>query len=256
MTGNATMDKERLAAFADGELTPEEAAEVAIYLADHPQDQAWVDELMASNVQLRRAFDGIAQEPVPDRFTNLILPEAAAPAPKGNVVMFRRKMTPARAGAAGAALALAAALTAMAFLPGGTGNPLLIGPVTPGSPLHAALDALPTGQTQPFADAGDLTVVASLPADGTVCREFELAQPAAQQLQLGIACRRDAGWSVEFVLAEAATPPEGSTDYVPAFGPEAQAVETWLDSRGAGMALSAEEEAAWMARGWAPQANQ
>lgn len=249
MTGNTTMDRDRLAAFADGELTPEEAAAVVLHLADHPGDQAWVDEVMAANLQLRRAFADIAQEPVPDRFTRLILPD---PAPEGaRVVPFRRPVTPARAGLAGAALALAAALAAMAFLPGGSGAPLRIGPVAPGTPLHAALETLPSGRTQAFGDRGGLTVLATLPADGTVCREFELSQPVQAQLQMGIACRRGDGWSVEIMLAETAIPPAGSADYTPAFGPEVQAVETWLDSRGVGMALDAAQEAEWIARGWA-----
>jgi anti-sigma factor RsiW len=34
------MDRERLAAFVDGALAPEDAATVVMHLADHPQDQA------------------------------------------------------------------------------------------------------------------------------------------------------------------------------------------------------------------------
>jgi len=37
MTRPTALDKHRLAAFADGELSPEEAAALVIHLADHPQ---------------------------------------------------------------------------------------------------------------------------------------------------------------------------------------------------------------------------
>jgi anti-sigma factor RsiW len=242
MTGNTTMDKERLAAFADGELTPEEAAEVAMHLADHPEDQAWVDDLMAANVQLRRAYGGIAAEPVPERFTRLIMPQA-------QVVSFRPRQA-LRYALGGAALALAAGLAAVALLPGNGAGGLRIGPVTEGSALHAALQGQPSGEAAPFAGSGTLTVLATLPADDTLCREFELSLPAERQLQLGIACRQPQGWTVEVMLAEAAAPPADATGYVPAFGAEAQALDAWLDARGAGMVLGAAEEAALIARGW------
>ncbi len=45
MTRSTVMDKDRLAAFVDGELTPEEAAAVVMHLARHPDDQAYVDDL-------------------------------------------------------------------------------------------------------------------------------------------------------------------------------------------------------------------
>ncbi len=45
-----------LAAFVDGELSPEEAAEVVMHLADHPADQTYVDDLFAANAALAEAF--------------------------------------------------------------------------------------------------------------------------------------------------------------------------------------------------------
>jgi hypothetical protein len=236
------MDKERLAAFADGELTPEEAAEVAMHLADHPEDQAWVDDLMAANVQLRRAYGGIAAEPVPERFTRLILPQA-------QVVPFRPRQA-LRHALGGAALALAAGLAALALLPGNGAGSLRIGPVAEGSALHAALQTTPSGEALPFAGSGTLTVLATLPAGGTLCREVEISLPEQRLLQLGIACLQPEGWAVEVMLGEAATPPADAADYVPAFGAEAQALEAWLDARGAGTVLGAAEEAALIARGW------
>ena len=59
-------DKDRLAAFGDGELSPEEAAAVVMHLADHPDDQAWVDDLIAANETLAAAFAAPLHEPVPE----------------------------------------------------------------------------------------------------------------------------------------------------------------------------------------------
>ena len=142
MTRKPMIDKDRLAAFADGELSPEEAAAVVMHLADHPEDQAWVDEVMAANVALARAFSAPMAEPVPDRFRALILPEAE---PAATVVAFRPRRAMPQVWA-GAAVALAAALAVMAFLPEPEAG-LRVGPVAAGSPLEAALMA------QAFAEA-------------------------------------------------------------------------------------------------------
>ena len=52
MTAQSKIDRTRLAAFVDGELSPEEAAAVVMHLADHPADQAYVDDLFAANAAL------------------------------------------------------------------------------------------------------------------------------------------------------------------------------------------------------------
>lgn len=247
MTRKPMIDKDRLAAFADGELSPEEAAAVVMHLADHPEDQAWVDEVMAANVALARAFSAPMAEPVPDRFQALILPEAE---PAATVVAFRPRRAMPQVWA-GAAVALAAALAVMAFLPEPEAG-LRVGPVAAGSPLEAALTAQASGVVQPLGEAGQLTILATLPATGGFCREFELVAPESGDIQLGLACRAEAGWAVDVLLAEtAATGGETASDYVPAAGADAGAIDPWLDRRGAGMALSAAEEASLIQRGWA-----
>ena len=52
MTAPKAMDRARLAAFVDGELSPEDSAAVVMHLADHPADQAYVDDLFAANAAL------------------------------------------------------------------------------------------------------------------------------------------------------------------------------------------------------------
>jgi anti-sigma factor RsiW len=70
MPGRSTGRK--LAAFADGELEPEEAARVVMHLADHPEDQAYVDRIAVERALLARAYGPIAAEPVPERIRAVI----------------------------------------------------------------------------------------------------------------------------------------------------------------------------------------
>lgn len=249
MNRESLMDKSRLAAFADGELTPEEAAEVVMHLADHPEDQAWVDDVMAANIALARAFSDPATQPVPDRFRALILPEAAA----ATVVPFRPRSV-RRAGLAAAGLALAAAVALVAILPGGGAVTLRPGPVAADSALHAALTGQPSGRALDLGPGAVLTILASLPATDGPCREFELARAAGQTVELGLACRDAGGWTVDVVLAQTAlvTAAGGQSGYQPASGADLAILEGWLDRRGAGIALSAEEEATAIQRGWQP----
>lgn len=109
------MDRNRLAAFADGGLSPEEAAAVVMHLADHPEDQAFVDDLMASNALLVRAFSGPSQEPVPERFRAIILPEEGRDR-TADVIPFRRRLHRSLPALAGFGAAAAAVLAGVAVL--------------------------------------------------------------------------------------------------------------------------------------------
>jgi anti-sigma factor RsiW len=86
------MDKDRLAAFVDGELSPEEAAAVVLHLADTPVDQAYVDDLFAANEALAQAFGAPLSEPVPEAIHAAIMGPSAAT----NVVAFRPRRALAR----------------------------------------------------------------------------------------------------------------------------------------------------------------
>lgn len=254
MTRTTMMDKERLAAFADGELSPEEAAAVVIHLADHPGDQAYVDDIMAANVALARAFSAPMDEAVPEHLARLVLPDGGGGAgkPSPNVISFpvRGKGRPWATGMLAAGAALAAALATLAFLPGGDAG-LTVGPVAEASALHAVLSATPSGQMVSLGGAGDVTVLSSLPAEAGYCREFEVISVQSGQIQHGLACQAGGGWTVDVLLAESyAGSSAGSDAYVPASGDATGTVDRWLDRRGAGVALTAQEEKALLANGW------
>lgn len=237
--------RERLAAFADGELSPEEAAEVVMHLADHPEDQAFVDEVMAANAALARAFAGPLGEPVPEPIRAAIL---GPQEPHGaRVLTFPRRLAPRKvmaglalaASVAGLGLFLARPPAAMVFEPG---------PLAAGSPLHQAISAQASGQTLAVA-GGELTILASLPVEGGHCREAEWIDRSKRTLSLALICDQGAGWQVQVALMEPL--PEAVTGFVPAGGIETGALDLWLDRMGAGLALGPEEEARAIAGGWA-----
>lgn len=247
MTNPRIIDRDQLAAFADGELEPEDAAAVVMHLADHPGDQAFVDEVMAANIALARAFQAPMQEPVPDRFTALILRDAA-----DTVIPFRpkAKLRVWGAGLIAAGMAIAAALATVAILRGAEPG-LSVGPVATASALHQILTTTPSGEVVAFGGLGNLTILASLPATDGFCREFEVIAQDVGQLQVGLACREGGAWAVDVLLAEAITSDLAASDaYVPASGDAIPEMDTWLEQRGAGLALRPDEEAAAMAKGW------
>jgi len=246
------MDKDRLAAFVDGELSPEEAAAVVMHLADHPADQAYVDDLVAANELLAAAYEAPLHEPVPDAIRDTILGrEAAAPA---TVVPFRpRSRAPLWAGGA---LALAAAVAAVAVLipgapvPGG-GGLLAVGPLVEGSEIAAVVEDLPSLVPQVLSGGREAMVLATMPTpDGGFCREIEVLDRTAGRLDMAVACTRpEGGWAIEVALSEPVTPE--AEGFVTASGPETQALALFLDRRGAGLALDPGAEEAAIA-GWQP----
>jgi anti-sigma factor RsiW len=77
MTNSQILDIE-LHAYVDGELTEARRAEVAAWLAGHPEDAARVEAYQAQTLELRQLFDPVLDEPVPDA----LKAQALAPAPQ------------------------------------------------------------------------------------------------------------------------------------------------------------------------------
>jgi hypothetical protein len=236
------MDRARLDAFADNELSPEEAAAVVMHLADHPADQAYVDEVMAANALLARAHAGPMAEPVPEAIRRAIL--------GAEVVPLRRRL-PAL-GIVGAALA--AGVAALALLWPGAGAPpaLLPGPLAPGGAVHAAVTGLASGTPSALADGSRVMVLATLPTPSGHCREVERVDPAAGVLTMALACEQGGAWRIEVALSEPLPEAVEAEGFVPAGGAETAGLTPWLDRVGAGLALDAEAEAGLIARDWRP----
>lgn len=243
MTGKAGMDRARLAAFVDGELSPEEAAAVVLHLADHPEDQAYVDDLFAANTALAAAFADPVREAVPERLQRTILPVAEVV----QIERFRLRPQWVVSGMAAAAAVLAAVVL---FDPAPEAR-LAIGPVAADSVLGAMLDGAASGEAVQQGTGRGMMVLATVPVDGGYCREIELVDATRGQIELGLACLRGAApWQIEVVLKEPLTAQVGADGYVTAEGTDLDGLTPFLDQRGAGLALSPAEEAALIADGW------
>lgn len=240
------MDKDRLAAFVDGELTPEEAAQVVMHLADHPADQAYVDDLYAANEALAQAFAAPLHEPVPGAILATIMGQTA-PNTAPNVVPFRRRM-PLVAGG----LALAASLVAVALvLPGlnAGSDGLALGAIAAADPITLTLDGQVSGVPVALTDGRQAMVLASFAmSDGRFCREFELVDSASGRVDYGLGCRSDGPWVIEAVIAEMADIDQG---YVPADGGEVDTLTRYLQRGGEPVLLDANAEVAAIQRRWA-----
>jgi hypothetical protein len=251
MTRPTVMEKDRLAAFVDGELSPEEAAAVVIHLADHPQDQVYVDDLTAANVALSQAFAAEVDEPVPDRLRHLIMGKktAALVLPFG----LRAAVRPVTALLGGLALGatLAASLTVAVFLPAIDPYDLSPGPLSADFPLIPALASLPSGTAQVLEDEAEVMILATLPTPTGFCREIEVVYPRNGRLEAALVCTEGSGWTVEVVLTENYADAAATEGFGTASGNEGQSFTPFLDRIGAGPVLSPAEEAAAITRGWA-----
>ncbi len=67
-----TIDPEKIAAYADGELSPEDAAEVEAAMETDPAIVEQIEAHMALRDRLRAHFAPVVEAPVPDRLTALL----------------------------------------------------------------------------------------------------------------------------------------------------------------------------------------
>ncbi len=252
MSGAVAFDRERLAAFVDGELSPEEAAEVVLHLADHPDDQAWVDELMAANAVLARAFGGPVTEPVPPAILAAI--GVQAPQEAAQVIPFRPSRARGMAGGFAGGLAIAATVAGVALLVGLMREPaatLALGPVAPDSGLAAFLNEAPSGFAQELDGVGEVMILASMPTTDGFCRELEVMDEGAGLLKAGIACSTGGGdWDVAVLIEERLPEGEAEDAFTAASGVLSAGLSPFLDQVGAGMVMTPEDEAAAIAAGW------
>ncbi len=252
MKRETIIDRERLAAFVDGELSPEEAAEVVLYLADHPADQAWVDDLMAANAALAKAFAAPLAEPVPPAIIAAI--GLGAPQEEARVVPFARVRTRSVSAFVAGALALAATVAGVVVtgvLTTERSAMLAVGPVAAETALAQLLDEVPMGVPQRLDGLGEVTILASMPTVDGFCRELEVLDEEAGLLRAGLACSVGGGdWDIAVVIEER-IPESGAEDgFAAASGTLAAGLSPFLDQVGAGMILTPQEEAEVIAGNW------
>jgi len=224
-----TISREELAAFADGELDPARAAEVAAAVANDGTLQAQVEAHRSLKAQLGAHFAPIHDAPVPDKLSALLVSH------EDKIVSFamaKEQRDRIRRWSWVVAPALAASLALAVFLPRGAGNDYAQGQLaaTLDGQLVASRDA--TAPTQVLLSFRD--------HEGDFCRAF------VGETQSGIACRDDRGWRLQ-MTADGIAPQ--TSEYRTAGSPAAAVVER-AQELADGPALDAAEEQAARARGW------
>lgn len=197
-----SIDPELLAAYADGELGPEEAARVEAAIAANPALAREVDAHRALREQLREHFAPIAALPVPDRL-RAPLEQQQASDKEDNIVdlaQVRRTRQEEEAARARPRLgksrwvlggAIAAALVLGLFMAGdyprGASFTARDGQIIASGPLEDAL----TNQLASASDERPVRILLSFRSgEGRYCRGFETGATA------GIACREGGDWTV------------------------------------------------------------
>ena len=245
---------ELLMAFADGQLNPEDARRVEAAMAADPALGAEVDAYRLTADHLAGAFDAPLDEPVPAHLEALVMGGTtegenvtslhAARARKATGLPFWGQAIAACAvfgfGAAFGSAALDSA-------PPSAGNVLLAGQLDASSPIAQALETRASAEIVDI-PGGRFDVVATIPvAGGATCREFETAGDAGAVV--GIACRRDAGWTVELLLH--AEPGSGLQEgFQLASGFDVDPIDTVLTGLGAEMGVDAETETCLIENAW------
>jgi hypothetical protein len=238
-----TIDRETLAAYADGELGPEDMARVEAAIAADPVLAAEVEAHRNLRAMLGAHFAPIAEMPVPQRLS--------APLARPSNVVDLGAVRSAREAAARPSRhmpsrwimggALAASLVLGIVLSGQipTGGPIR----SEGGQLVASgkLDSALTSQLASADGNAPVRILLSFrAADGSFCRGFQTAAMA------GIACREGDAWVVERTQAGGA---EKRSDYRQA-GSASAAIMAAAQDMAADGALGADAERAARDGGW------
>lgn len=245
---------ELLMAYADGQLDPADARRVDAAMVADPALAAEVEAYRLTADHLTGAFDAPMDEAVPAHLEALVM----GGAPEGENVT---SLHAARVGksrglpfwgqgiAACVVFGFGAVFGSVVFdsPTRSTGGVLVAGQLDATSPIARALETRASAEIVDI-PGGRFDVVATIPvAGGATCREFETSGDAGAVV--GIACRRDGGWTVELLLdAEpGASPQEG---FQLASGVDADVIDTVLTGLGAEIGVDANTETCLIENGW------
>lgn len=253
-----TVSDEELMAFADGQLSGEDAARIEAAIAADPALAKRVEAERRLKTVLHRHFDPVTEEPVPAAWTEMIA-AAAAEDEAGerprviSLASFRAKRAEraARQDTAarprpftarwGTGVAIAASLVLGLFVGAQVTSR---GPVTERDGSLVASGKLANDLDARLASAGDDGAVRILTSfrreGGDYCRVF------ASQGMSGIACKDKAGWVLERTISGGAA--QGS-EYRQAGSAEMELMSAAQDMA-QGAPLDAGQEQAARAKGW------
>jgi hypothetical protein len=235
------MSDEKFFAWLDGELSRDEALEVAAKVAADAELSARAEQHRALAARLQGAFGSVASGPVPDRIT---APLQVQPNNVVSLSSWRERLASRRSGGAAQWGAMAATLALGVLLgtmvntsDGGSPVELRDGAMYAAANLDTALD-----RQLASAGPGDGIRVGLTFRDqsGAICRSF------TGESSTGVACRRGEDWRLKG-LFEA---PEGQGgDFRMAAGQDPN-LAALIDSTIAGDPFDADQEEAALERGW------
>jgi hypothetical protein len=230
-----TISRERLAAYADGELDGDEARAVEAEIAADPVLRDQLDAHRALRQRLAARFAPIAEQPVPDRLVDVLMRDRSQtnvvdlPTPAAKRRTPRpRAYWPRIAVPALAASVVVALIGIRAWTSRGYADAALA------QALDRQVVALQSAQ------APVRVLLSFRDGEGDYCRGF------ARDGRSGIACRDSRGWRLRKVFEGSR---RGSTEYRQA-GSDDAAVMAAIQDMAAGPALDAAAEAEAVRRGW------
>lgn len=237
-----TFSEEDLMAYADGELDDTKRQQIRDAINRDPEIARRVASHQALKDSLRKGFDPVLQEPVPDRL--LTAARSPSSASKSNVVPLRGHKVATRPQSRWFALAASFILGALALQFGGRllrSNSITErdGQMLAAGNLREALsNQLAASQTQSSAvQIG----VSFLSRDGHYCRTFQLHELG------GLACNEGGNWKLEVLARENHT---GNAQYRPAASSLPPAVVQAVTDSISGEPLDAKEETSARAEKW------
>lgn len=241
-----TITDEQLSAFLDGELPAEDLKRIAAAIDADAALRKRAEALAAPDTLIKKAYSAIDDAPMPAAVTALL----AEPAADNVVASAPRTASPARwTMPLAASIALSAGIALGMFMssparmtPTGA---QLAGAINPGDPLHAALDATPSGESVALPGARTASFVLSFKShDGDYCREFIV--DGETDSSRALACREDGRWSVKLAAVEA----KGDGGYATAASGVSAAFDAGAEALGAGDPLDRAREDALLQSGW------
>jgi hypothetical protein len=247
--------REQLMAFADGEVTADEADEIDRAVSADPALARQLEDILAVTARVRDTMPTPEPIPADEALATLIRGRLSAE-PDSSVVELaaRRRRVPGWAQAAAWPSAIAATLLVGISL-GWSVKPANEGILTvdgaPRAELASALTTTPSGGLTRVTPGSSVRPTLSFAtADGRLCRQFALE---GRRVMNGVACKEGESWRV---VALAASQDSRGGDYTTAAGPASDAVVAVVDGLIAGEPLDQAQEAARIRTGWRTQAPQ
>ena len=247
------LSNETLMAYADGELDAATRAAVESAIATDPQIAAQIERYQVQRKHINEAFDGVLQEPVPDRLLNAA---RAGPAKSSADVIHLARVRSEKNSrtrhvwswrewaAVAASLIIGLAFGQRSWR---DSHEPMIATIATGVVARAALDRALSEQLAGAATPNNpVRVGVSFRAkSGEYCRTFTLQQGGDIA---GVACRNDDQWRIQTLARGASTPNQEGYRMAGAALPAAvlKTVEESID----GEALDAAAEAAAKAHDW------